>query len=35
MPGPVSQFIDRHFLHFNAASLKDAPDAYTAHLAGG
>ncbi|ODS55465.1 MAG: deoxyhypusine synthase [Acidobacteria bacterium SCN 69-37] len=35
MPGPVSQFIDRHFLHFNAASLKDAADAYTAHLAGG
>jgi deoxyhypusine synthase len=35
MPGPVSQFIDRHFRHFNAASLKDAADAYIAHLDGG
>jgi deoxyhypusine synthase len=30
--GPVSRFIDRHFRHFNAATLKDAADAYTAHL---
>ncbi len=22
--GPISQFVDRHFLHFNAAALKDA-----------
>src|SRR5499427_10243837 len=29
---PISDFIDRHFLHFNAATLKDATDAYTAHL---
>jgi deoxyhypusine synthase len=30
--GPVSAFIDRHFLHFNAAVLKDASDAFTRHL---
>ena len=35
MPGPISQFIDRHYRHFNAAALKDAADAYSAHLAGG
>jgi deoxyhypusine synthase len=32
MPGPVSQFIDHHFRHFNAAALKDAAEGYTAHL---
>jgi deoxyhypusine synthase len=31
-PGSVSQFIDRHYRHFNAAVLKDAADAYIAHL---
>ena len=30
--GSISQFIDRHYRHFNAAVLKDAADAYTAHL---
>jgi deoxyhypusine synthase len=35
MSGPISQFIDRHYRHFNAAALKDAADAYTAHLDGG
>jgi deoxyhypusine synthase len=30
--GPVSQFIDLHYRHFNAASLKDAAEAYTRHL---
>jgi deoxyhypusine synthase len=35
MPGPVSQFIDHHFRHFNAASLKEAADAYRAHLDAG
>src|SRR5438477_11672348 len=30
--GNISQFIDRHFRHFNAAVLKDAADAYIAHL---
>lgn len=29
---PVSDFISRHFLHFNAAALVDAADAYRAHL---
>ena len=32
MSGPVTQFIDRHYRHFNAAALKDAADAYIAHL---
>src|SRR5207245_8575773 len=30
--GSISQLIDRHFRHFNAAVLKDAADAYIAHL---
>src|SRR2546423_2282854 len=29
---PISDFIDRHFLHFNAATLKDATDAYARHI---
>src|SRR5947207_10354781 len=33
--GPISQFVDRHFLHFNAATLKDAADGYVRHLDGG
>ena len=33
--GPVSAFIDRHFLHFNAAVLKDASEAFIRHLDGG
>jgi deoxyhypusine synthase len=32
MSGPVSQFIDRHYRHFNAAALKDAADGYVRHL---
>ncbi len=28
----VSQFIDRHYRHFNAAAMKDAAQAYRAHL---
>jgi deoxyhypusine synthase len=32
---PISDFIDRHYLHFNAAALKDATDAYIAHLDNG
>ena len=35
MAGPVSQFIDRHYRHFNAAALKDAADAYVRHVDGG
>jgi len=31
--GPVSAFAREHFRHFNAATLVDAADAYTAHLA--
>src|SRR5256884_985416 len=34
-PGSVSRFIDQHFRHFNAAVVKDAADAYIAHLNGG
>src|SRR5499433_3049016 len=32
---PISSFIDRHFLHFNAAALKDATDAYIRHINSG
>ena len=31
-PGSISQFIDRHYRHFNAAVVKDAADGYIAHL---
>ena len=31
----ISEFIDRHYRHFNAAALKDAADGYIAHLDGG
>src|SRR5690349_562132 len=31
--GPVSDWIRHHFRHFNAATVVDAADAYTAHLA--
>lgn len=30
--GPISQFIDHHYRHFNAASLKDAARGYVTHL---
>jgi len=30
--GSISEFIDRHYRHFNAAVLRDAADAYVAHL---
>ncbi|HEY1787069.1 MAG TPA: deoxyhypusine synthase family protein [Verrucomicrobiae bacterium] len=33
--GPVSQFIRRHYRHFNAAALVDAADGYVAHLKSG
>jgi len=33
--GSVSQFIDTHYRHFNAAALKDAAEAYSRHLDGG
>ena len=33
--GPVSQFIQHHYRHFNAASLVDAAKGYVAHLDSG
>jgi deoxyhypusine synthase len=30
--GPLSQFIDHHYRHFNAAALKDAAQGYKDHL---
>ena len=33
--GPVSEFIERHYRHFNAAALKDAAQGYRAHLDAG
>ena len=33
--GPISQFIESHFKHFNAASLVDAAKRYSAHLDAG
>ncbi|MDX2286540.1 MAG: deoxyhypusine synthase family protein [Bacteroidia bacterium] len=33
--GPVSQFIQHHYRHFNAAALVDAAKGYEAHLAAG
>ena len=30
--GPISQFIEKNFLHFNAAALVDAAKGYEAHL---
>src|SRR5437762_10814010 len=32
---PISDFIARHYRHFNAATLKDAAEAYTRHLENG
>ena len=30
--GPVSQFVERHYRHFNAAALKDAAKGYESHI---
>src|SRR5574343_130711 len=30
--GPITQFIDHHYRHFNAATMKDAARAYRTHL---
>jgi len=30
--GPITQFINHHYRHFNSASLKDAAQAYRTHL---
>ncbi|MFZ4403224.1 MAG: deoxyhypusine synthase family protein [Pseudobdellovibrionaceae bacterium] len=32
--GPVTQFIDHHYRHFNAAALKDSAQAYKKHVEG-
>jgi deoxyhypusine synthase len=33
--GPISKFIEKHYLHFNAAALVDAAKGYEKHLAEG
>ena len=35
MKGPISQFIETHYLHFNAAALVDAAKGYETHLTEG
>jgi deoxyhypusine synthase len=35
MAGPISQFIQRHYRHFNAATLVDAAEGYARLLEGG
>jgi deoxyhypusine synthase len=30
--GPITNFVDHHFRHFNAAALKDATEGYIRHL---
>ena len=33
--GPISQFMEKHYLHFNAAAMMDAAKAYDAHMQSG
>ena len=33
--GPISQFIEHHYRHFNSAALMDAAKGYEKHLAEG
>src|SRR5665213_1555647 len=33
--GPISRFIEKNYLHFNAAALMDAAKGYETHLAAG
>jgi deoxyhypusine synthase len=33
--GPITQFINKNYRHFNAASLKEAAEAYKAHIDAG
>jgi deoxyhypusine synthase len=35
MKGPISEFMAKHYLHFNAAATVDAAKGYDAHLAAG
>jgi deoxyhypusine synthase len=30
--GPISQFMERNYLHFNAAAMMDAAKGYETHL---
>ena len=30
--GPITQFMEKHYLHFNSAALVDSADAYITHL---
>jgi deoxyhypusine synthase len=30
--GPISQFVDRHYRHFNAAAVREAAEGWTRHL---
>jgi hypothetical protein len=30
--GPISQFMEKHYLHFNAAAMVDAAKGYETHL---
>ena len=32
MKGPISQFVEKHYLHFNAAALVDAAKGYEEHM---
>ncbi|MBX3020782.1 MAG: deoxyhypusine synthase family protein [Bdellovibrionales bacterium] len=33
--GPITQFINKHYRHFNAAALKDAAEGYKVHVESG
>jgi len=33
--GPISQFMEKHYLHFNAAAMMDAAKAYEVHMNAG
>ena len=35
MKGPISNFVEKHYKHFNAAALVDAAKGYEAHLTNG
>src|SRR5207237_5927094 len=35
LKGPISQFVEKHYKHFNAAALVDAAKGYDTHLAEG
>jgi deoxyhypusine synthase len=35
MTGPITEFINHHYLHFNAASLKGAAQSYIEHIKSG